>query len=75
MTSEGPRDVICLDHNPTTPVAPEVFDAMVPCLRVHFGNPFSDHVLGHRARRAVCQPPSPASLQLSAGSSKNDRLG
>ena len=45
--------VIYLDHNATTPVAPEVADAMEPYLRAEFGNPSSDHALGRRARQAV----------------------
>jgi cysteine desulfurase len=44
---------IYLDHNATTPVHPEVVDAMLPFLREHFGNPSSGHAYGHRARRAV----------------------
>lgn len=32
---------IYLDYNATTPVAPEVVDAMLPFLRRHFGNPSS----------------------------------
>ena len=52
MTSEGPP-VIYLDHNATTPLAPEVADAMAPYLGAEFGNPSSDHALGRRARRAV----------------------
>jgi cysteine desulfurase len=46
-------DPIYLDHNATTPVLPEVVDAMVPYLREHFGNPSSGHVYGARARDAV----------------------
>jgi cysteine desulfurase len=42
-----------LDHNATTPLLPEVVDAMVPYLREHFGNPSSSHVYGRRAREAV----------------------
>ncbi|MDA8317655.1 MAG: cysteine desulfurase family protein [Actinomycetota bacterium] len=53
MTSEAPSRVIYLDHNATTPVAPEVADAMEPYLRAEFGNPSSDHALGRRARQAV----------------------
>ncbi|MBD3221665.1 aminotransferase class V-fold PLP-dependent enzyme [bacterium] len=49
MTTEP----IYLDHNATTPVAPEVADAMEPFLRDHFGNPSSSHALGRRARAAV----------------------
>ena len=52
MTSEGPS-VIYLDHNATTPPAPEVADAMAPYLRAEFGNPSSDHALGRRAHQAV----------------------
>ena len=44
---------IYLDHNATTPVAPEVLDAMEPYLTKFFGNPSSDHSLGHVARCAV----------------------
>ncbi|MDA8040075.1 MAG: cysteine desulfurase family protein [Actinomycetota bacterium] len=52
MTSEGPS-VIYLDHNATTPLAPEVADAMAPYLGAEFGNPSSDHAFGRRARQAV----------------------
>lgn len=52
MTSEGPA-VIYLDHNATTPLAPEVAEAMAPYLGAEFGNPSSDHALGRRARQAV----------------------
>jgi cysteine desulfurase len=46
-------DPIYLDHNATTPLLPEVVDAMLPYLREHFGNPASAHVFGQRARDAV----------------------
>jgi len=46
---------IYLDYNATTPVAPEVTDAIVPYLREHFGNPSSAHVFGQRAKLAVAQ--------------------
>ncbi len=46
-------DPIYLDHNATTPVLPEVVDAMLPYLREHFGNPSSGHVYGRRAHEAV----------------------
>ncbi len=51
----NPRDTdpIYLDHNATTPLLPEVVDAMLPYLRAHFGNPSSDHVYGRRAHDAV----------------------
>jgi cysteine desulfurase len=44
---------IYLDHNATTPLLPGVVDAMLPCLREHFGNPSSGHPYGRRARDAV----------------------
>lgn len=46
-------DPIYLDHNATTPVAPEVFAAMAPWLQAHFGNPSSSHAYGRRAAKAV----------------------
>lgn len=45
--------MIYLDHNATTPVLPEVLEAMLPYLRGQFGNPSSDHALGRRSRDAV----------------------
>jgi cysteine desulfurase len=44
---------IYLDYNATTPVAPEVLDAMLPWLRNEFGNPSSTHPCGRRAAQAV----------------------
>ena len=44
---------IYLDYNATTPVLPEVVDAMLPYLREHFGNPSSSHAYGRRAQAAV----------------------
>ena len=50
MSSDEP---IYLDHNATTPLLPEVVDAMLPYLREHFGNPSSGHVYGRRTHEAV----------------------
>jgi cysteine desulfurase len=44
---------IYLDYNATTPVLPEVVDAMLPFLKEHFGNPSSSHQYGRIARDAV----------------------
>lgn len=41
---------IYLDHNATTPVHPEVLEAMLPLFREEFGNPSSAHSLGRSAR-------------------------
>lgn len=49
------RREIYLDNNATTPIAPEVVDAMIPYLREHYGNPSSRHRKGLEAERAVRQ--------------------
>ena len=46
---------VYLDHNATTPVAPEVADAIEPFLHDEFGNPSSSHVYGRQAHDAVCR--------------------
>lgn len=47
------RSPIYLDHNASTPLLPEVLDAMLPHLREQFGNPSSAHVYGQRERAAL----------------------
>ncbi|MDP2828065.1 MAG: cysteine desulfurase family protein [Sulfuricellaceae bacterium] len=49
------EDPVYLDYNATTPVAPEVADAIEPYLREHFGNASSSHVYGQRAKQALEQ--------------------
>src|SRR4030043_442730 len=44
---------IYLDYNATTPVAPEVSEAMQPYFEEHFGNPSSSHTYGKVAREAL----------------------
>ena len=44
---------IYLDYNATTPLDPNVFEAMLPYLREHFGNPSSGHWFGAQAKAAV----------------------
>lgn len=44
---------VYLDHNASTPVLPEVFDAMLPWLRDRYGNPSSNHAYGHIQREAI----------------------
>lgn len=46
---------IYLDHNATTPLRPEVAEAMARALRDLYGNPSSVHAEGARARAAVEQ--------------------
>ena len=46
-------EYIYLDHNATTPVAPEALRALLPYVQAEFGNPSSGHPLGRRARAAL----------------------
>jgi len=46
-------DPIYLDHAATTPVRPEVLEAMLPYLGERFGNPSSLHRWGRQARAAL----------------------
>jgi len=44
---------IYLDHNATTPLRPEVLEAMLPYLSAHCGNPSSVHWAGRRAKQGL----------------------
>ena len=44
---------VYFDHNATTPLLPEVLDAMLPWLTVQYGNASSRHEYGRSARRAI----------------------
>ncbi|MHC5078722.1 MAG: aminotransferase class V-fold PLP-dependent enzyme, partial [Planctomycetota bacterium] len=44
---------IYLDHNATSPIHPDVVEAMLPYLREVFGNPSSIHRFGQEANRGV----------------------
>jgi cysteine desulfurase len=46
-------DLLYFDNNATTPVDPEVLDAMMPYLRGHYGNPSSVYRIGKEAARAM----------------------
>ncbi|PIE19802.1 MAG: cysteine desulfurase NifS [Proteobacteria bacterium] len=45
--------MIYLDHNATTPLLPEVAEAMAPLLYEGFANPSSPHALGRRVRASI----------------------
>ena len=45
--------MIYLDNNATTPLAPQVANAISKCLRENYGNPSSSHAFGIRAKKAV----------------------
>ena len=57
---------IYLDYNATTPIAPEVADAMLPFLRGGFGNPSSAHPYGREAHKAVDQARQQVAALLNA---------
>ncbi len=71
------------DHNATTPVAPEVVEAMVPYLGTEYGNASSIHRFGQRAKAAVergrtqlaglihCEP---GELVLTSGGTEADNM-
>ena len=44
---------IYLDYNATTPIDPQVAEAMLPYVHAHFGNPSSGHSFGLAAREGV----------------------
>ena len=46
---------VYLDHNASTPVAPEVLDAMLPYLSRYYGNPSSTHAFGRAMHQAIEQ--------------------
>ena len=45
--------MIYLDYNATTPIDPQVAQAMLPYIQEHFGNPSSSHALGQTTKLAV----------------------
>ena len=45
--------MIYLDANATTPLDPEVLNAMMPCLSEFHGNPSSGHAAGRKTRAAI----------------------
>lgn len=57
---------IYLDHAATTPLDPEVLDAMLPYLREDFGNPSSVHRFGQRARGAIDEARSQVAALIDA---------
>ncbi len=46
---------VYLDYNASTPIAPAVFDAMLPFLKEKYGNPSSTHSFGVACRAAIEQ--------------------
>jgi cysteine desulfurase len=44
---------VYLDNAATTPIAPEVIEAMIPVMRESFGNPSSSHSFGRKAKAHI----------------------
>lgn len=72
-----------LDHAATTPVRPEVVEAMLPYLGATFGNPSSSHAFGRaarggleRARREVAEAlgAEPGEVYFTSGGTEADNL-
>ena len=47
--------LVYLDNNATTRVAPEVVEAMLPCLTEHWGNPSSAYDLANAPARMIAE--------------------
>ncbi len=74
---------IYLDHNATTPPAPEVVDAMTRALREQFGNASSIHGFGQRAKAAIDEARTevarligaePGDVVFTAGGTESDNM-
>lgn len=74
---------IYLDHAATTPVRPEVFEAMQPFFGARFGNPSSTHRWGREARVALdearervarCLGARPDEICFTSGGTEGDNL-
>jgi len=57
---------VYFDNAATTPVSEEVIDAMLPCLREHYGNPSSIHADGRKVRAAIEEARKTIANQLGA---------
>ena len=75
--------MIYLDHAATTPIDPEVLEAMLPFLTEHYGNPSSLHASGRRARQGLDEAretvarilgAKPREIVFTGGGSESDNL-
>jgi cysteine desulfurase len=74
---------IYLDHNATTPVAPDVADRMTAIIREEYGNPSSVHHFGQRAKAAIDEARSavasligaePSEIVFTSGGTESDNF-
>lgn len=77
------NNIIYMDNHATTPIAPEVFEAMMPYLTTHFGNAASSHLYGKQAKDGVNQARqqvanllrcSPEEVIFTSGATESDNL-
>jgi len=75
---------IYLDHNASTPVRPEVLEAMLPYFAEHFGNASSVHAFGQEAKGAVEDAraqvaallnATPGEIVFTSGGTESDNIG
>ncbi len=75
---------IYFDHNASTPVRPEVLEAMLPYFAEHFGNASSVHAFGQEAKGAVEDAraqvaallnATPGEIVFTSGGTESDNLG
>ncbi len=75
--------MIYLDHAATTPLHPDVLEAMLPFLTEHYGNPSSLHASGRRARQGLDEAREsvarivgarPREIVFTGGGSESDNL-
>ena len=63
-----PKNVVYMDNNATTMVAPEVFEAMSPYLQDYYGNPSSMHSFGGQIGAAITKARDQVATLLGADS-------
>jgi hypothetical protein len=67
----SPDQVIYMDNNATTRIAPEVIDAMMPYLTDYYGNPSSMHTFGGQVGQAINQARQEIADLLGANPERN----
>jgi cysteine desulfurase len=74
---------VYLDNAATTPIDPEVINAMMPWLTDHFGNPSSSHAFGRKTKVAIEQSRrtiakllncTPSEIYFTSGGTEADNL-
>ena len=76
--------MIYVDYNASTPIAPQVREAMLPFLAEHYGNPSSGHWAGVPAAQAVASARgqlaallgcSPGEIVFTSGGTRGEQHG